>query len=211
MSVVYNMDCMEGMKKFPDMHFDLAIVDPPFGIGEDWRKSKNHKHYYHTSTYKNDSIPGEDYFKELFRVSKNQIIWGGNYYTEYLPPVNSWIFWDKKRDVTTQFMSEGELAWTSFKVPMRKIELIWNGAVKCETISKIHPHQKPVKLYKWLLHNYASAGNRILDTHLGSGSSRIAAYDMGFEFTAFEIDKGYYVGQETRFQQHIAQLNLFAS
>jgi site-specific DNA-methyltransferase (adenine-specific) len=139
----------------------------------------------------------------LFRVSKNQIIWGGNYMTEYLHASMGWIIWDKgQRDFS---LADGEMAWTSFNKAMR----IWEFA-RAKTISdnKIHPTQKPVALYKWLLSNYAKQGDKILDTHLGSGSSRIAAYEMGFDFTAFELDAEYFEAQEKRYKAHIAQLKL---
>lgn len=219
-SEVYNMDCMEYMKSIPDMFFELAVVDPPYGIGENWRKDRSSRHYNHKSTYKNKEIPSEAYFCELFRISKNQIVWGGNYYTNYLPPRNSWIVWDKGRNFLTQHMSEGELAWTSFNVPLRVIQLTWNGFCTCCPRSGIHPHEKPVKLYAWILNNYAKPGDKILDTHLGSGSSRIAAYKLGFDFYATEIDSGYFEAQKERFRREclgeigtiqgtIVQQNLF--
>lgn len=199
-SEVYNMDCVEYMKSIPHKYFDLAICDPPYGIGQNWKKDKGTKLYNHTSSYKNNTIPDKEYFDELFRVSKNQIIWGGNYFTEYLPARNSWIVWDKKRNFVKQKMSEGELAWTSFNIPLRIAEFMWCGAVVCEKRYGKHPHEKPTMLYKWLLSNYAKQGNRILDTHLGSGSSRIASYKMGFDFYACEIDRQYFDAQEERFR-----------
>ena len=219
-SEVYNMDCMEYMKSIPDKFFELAVVDPPYGIGENWRKDRSSRHYNHKSTYKNKEIPNEAYFGELFRISKNQIVWGGNYYTNYLPPRNSWIVWDKGRNFLTQHMSEGELAWTSFNVPLRVIQLTRNGFCTCCPRSGIHPHEKPVKLYAWILNNYAKPGDKILDTHLGSGSSRIAAYKLGFDFYATEIDSVYFKAQEERFRMEclgeigtiqgtIVQQNLF--
>lgn len=200
-SEVYNMDCMEYMRSIPDGFFDLAVVDPPYGIGQNWRKDKYSKFYKQESSYKNDSIPGAKYFQELFRVSKNQIIFGGNYYTEFLPPRNSWIVWDKQIDYPTQHMSEAELAWTSFNVPVRCVSLIWNGRCRCEKRSGIHPHEKPKQLYKWIFDNYFKAGGKILDTHLGSGSSRIVAHNMGFDFYGTEIDKKYFDMQNERFER----------
>ena len=219
-SEVHNMDCMEYMKSIPDKFFELAVVDPPYGIGENWRKDRSSRHYNHKSTYKNKEIPNEAYFDEIFRISKNQIVWGRNYYTNYLPPRNSWIMWDKGIDFKTQHMSEGELAWTSFNVPLRVIRLTWNGFCTCCPRSGIHPHEKPVKLYAWILNNYAKTGDKILDTHLGSGSSRIAAYKLGFDFYATEIDREYFEAQEERFRREclgevvtiqgtIVQQNLF--
>ena len=157
-SETYNIDCLEYMKTMPDGFFDLAVVDPPYGIGQNWRKDKGSKFYRHESSYKNESIPGAEYFSELFRVSKNQIIWGGNYYTDFLPARNSWIVWDKRIDYPTQHMSEAELAWTSFNVPVRVVSLIWNGCCRCEKRSGIHPHEKPKSLYKWVFENYTTGG-----------------------------------------------------
>lgn len=205
---VKNMDCMEAMNGFPDKFFDLAIVDPPYGIGENWKKDRHSKFYKHASSYKNNEIPNRSYFEELFRVSKNQIIWGANYYTDYLPARNSWIVWDKMKDFESVNMAEGELAWTSFNIPLRIIRRVWNGFQVSEPRYGEHPHEKPAGLYRWQLEKYAILGMKILDTHLGSGSSRLAAHDMGFEFWGYEIDKDYFEAQEKRFKQHIAQLTL---
>lgn len=206
-SETYNMDCMEYMRQFPDKYFELALVDPPYGIGENWKKDRHSPKYTHSSTYKN-ILPEDSYFEELFRVSQNQIIWGGNYFN--LPPTNNLIVWDKNRKVDKTFMSEGELAWTSFNVPFRFFRHEWDGARKgVETKTKtIHPQQKPIVLYKWCLFHYAKPGYKILDTHLGSGSSRIAAYDLGFDFYATEIDKEYFDAQEKRFRDFSAQTKL---
>lgn len=208
-SEVFNMDCIEGMKQYPNKYFELAIVDPPYGINragqiETNTKLKKHKRKFHENKEWDYEIPNELYFKELFRVSKNQIIWGANYFTKYIPSSMGWIFWDKGQDLT---MSDGELAFSSFQVALRR-KIINRGQLMVEG-GTIHPTQKPVKLYKWLLTNYAKEGDKILDTHLGSGSSRIAAYDMRFEFTGFELDKDYFDASEKRFQQHIKQLTLF--
>lgn len=202
---------MEYMKTCSDNQFDLAIVDPPYGIGEDWKKSSSCVHFNHTSTYKNNSIPSSDYFIQLMRVSKDQIIWGGNYYTEMLRPSNNWIIWDKKRLVNKTFMSEAELAWTSFKVPMRFYRQQWDGAKKGQDtgMKKIHPHQKPITLYNWLLKNYASPGQKILDTHLGSGSSAIAAHYGGFDFVGCELDKDYFEAAQARFNDSTRQKAMF--
>lgn len=159
-SQVFNIDCVEYMRTMPDNSFELAVVDPPYGIGQNWRKDKGSRFYRHESSYRNESIPGADYFAELFRVSKNQIIWGANYYTEFLPARNSWIVWDKQIDYPTQHMSEGELAWTSFNIPLRIVSLIWNGCCRCEKRSGIHPHEKPKRLYRWIYENYLRGGGR---------------------------------------------------
>ncbi len=204
---------MEYMRQFPDKHFELAIVDPPYGIGADWKKSTSRtRTVYNDTTYKNKAIPSSQYFNELFRVSKFQIIWGANYYSHLLPPTNNLIVWNKLGDCVKTFVSEGELAWTNITTyPFRIFEIPWSGGRKgVETgICKIHPHQKPIALYKWLLANYANPGDKILDTHLGSGSSRIAAYDMGFDFYATEIDTDYFADQEARFKAHVAKPVLF--
>ena len=209
-------DCVEGMKRFPDNYFGLAIVDPPYGIGFDgevkemannnskkWKSAKG-KNYTRKSW--DNETPSKEYFKELFRVSKNQIIWGGNYFD--LPQSSGWIFWNKgvAKDFT---LSPGELAWTSFNKSVDMVELLWAGFRKCEETNRIHPTQKPVKLYEWILSKYAKPNDLILDTHLGSGSSRIAAYKGGFNFVGFEIDKEYYEKQEKRFNDFKSQLRLF--
>ena len=211
-NVAYNQDCLEAMRQMPDKAFDLAIVDPPYGIGEDGGKTYQRpsrpnayitpaKHAIKTW----DAIPTSAYFAELFRVSKNQIICGANYFTDQLPPRSGWIFWDK--NIGGDF-SDGELIFTSFDRALRKFFghpfLGTNGGK-----DRIHPTQKPVALYRWLLTNYAKPGNTILDTHLGSGSSRIAAYDLGFDFTGYETDFDYWSAQEERFANHIAQPKLW--
>ena len=211
MNVAYNLDCMEAMKQMPDKTWELAICDPPYGIGVDGQKerydAKNPKHSRKAHMQKNwdSDIPSGTYFSELMRVSKNQIIWGANYFVQYLSQGHKgWIVWDKAQHGLT--MSDCELAYSSFDSPTRvftqnRVILLQEGT--------IHPTQKPVKLYEWLLTHYAKPGDRILDTHLGSGSSRIAAYNLGFDFTGYEIDKDYFDAQEKRFQAHIAQISLF--
>jgi site-specific DNA-methyltransferase (adenine-specific) len=197
---------MEGMARYPDKYFDLAIVDPPYGIGYDGQRKTTSKHGgRREKLFKgwDNKIPDKNYFDELFRVSKNQIIWGGNYFTMFLPSSMGWIFWDKGQRINN---SDGELAFTSFNRALRVFTL--NRVFILEFGDTNHPTQKPVKLYKWLLQNYAKQGDKILDTHLGSGSSRIAAYEMGFDFTAFELDKEYFEAQEKRYKAHIAQLKM---
>jgi len=210
-SEVKNMDCMEYMAGFPDKYFELAIVDPPYGIGFDgetdsmvtnnasgkWNNARG-KGYKRKEWDKNK--PNSDYFDELFRVSKNQIIWGGNYYE--LPISGGWIVWDKKRPDSFS-LSMAELAWHSGSGRVNIFRWLWSGFSKEQPEDRIHPTQKPVALYRWLLQNYANSGDKILDTHLGSGSSRIAAYKMGFDFYATELDKDYYEAQEKRFQEAI--------
>ena len=214
LSEVTNEDCMEGIARYPDKYFDLAIVDPPYGIGEDGGDKKRGTKSIKTPIYnkKNwDSEPPKiEYFNELLRVSKNQIIFGANHFINNIPYNSScWIVWDK--DNTGDF-ADAELAYTSFKSAVRIFKFRWNGMLQQNMKDKeqrIHPTQKPIALYKWLLQNYAKQGDKILDTHLGSGSSRIAAYDMGFDFTAFELDKEYFEAQEKRFNQFKSQLKLF--
>jgi site-specific DNA-methyltransferase (adenine-specific) len=205
---VTNEDNMELMARYPDNYFDLAIVDPPYGInfakthtGNGWtvRESKDW----------DKSIPEPEYFKELFRVSKNQIIWGANYMTEYLPPSMGWLFWDKgQRNFS---LADGELAYTSFQKALRVFELP-RGRAKAQddkTGGKIHPTQKPVQLYEWMLDNNAKEGDKILDTHLGSGSIAIACHNRGFELTACELDEEYFNNFIKRFKQVTAQQSLF--
>ena len=199
-SETYNMDCMEYMRQFPDKHFELAVVDPEFGIGI--AKSARLVTDKGLKAKQWDDKPIDAvYFKELFRISKNQIIWGGNYYS--LPPTKHCIIWDKKQPESFSF-GMFDFAWTSFNGSNK----IFRRSIQLEN-NKIHPTQKPVALYKWLLHNYAKPGDKILDTHLGSGSSRIAAYDLGFDFYATELDKDYFDAQEKRFQNFKSQLKLF--
>ena len=196
-SIVHLQDNMEGMKAFPDNHFELAIVDPPYGI----EISSNPVRQQHAKKDWDNAIPTKEYFYELFRVSKNQIIWGGNYFD--LPPTQGFFIWDKKQPHDFS-LAMCEMAWSSLQNPAK----MWSLSVLKER-NKIHPTQKPVELYEWLLMNHAKEGDKILDTHLGSGSSRIAAYKLGFDFTAYEIDEDYYRDQEKRFNQFKAQLTLF--
>lgn len=207
------MDCVEYMKTLPDKAFDLAIVDPPYGIGWDGENSMaaNNSNKW-TSATKNgyakknwdNSRPDLDYFSELKRVSKEQIIWGGNYFSDYLPPTGGWIVWEKgvPDDMT---LSQGEMAYNSTLNSLRIVKILWAGFRKCEEGKRIHPTQKPVKLYEWLLANYAKPGQRILDTHLGSGSSAIAAHYGGFDFVGCELDPDYYKAACERFDRETRQ------
>jgi site-specific DNA-methyltransferase (adenine-specific) len=204
-TLTLNMDCVEYLKDVPDKYFDLAVVDPPYGIGINvnmGRRKGDKKSNYHKFSGKDKNIPNEKYFNQLFRISINQIIWGGNYMTDFLYPSPCWLLWDKgfSEDLT---FAQFEMAWTSFKSSAKKFDKHPN------LTNRIHPTQKPVKLYEWLLMNYAKEGDKILDTHLGSGSSRIAAYNLGFEFVGIELDQEYFQAQEKRFNQHISQLTLF--
>lgn len=198
-SEVFNMDCMQGMKSFPDKYFELAIVDPPYGI-EDWNKrgiNQNMNKGFTVDEIKSwDVKPNENYFNELLRVSKAQIIWGANHFFDFLGSTKAMVVWDKRFD--GMHFNQCELAWVNNLNESIKIYRQSNEDKARK--HKIHPTQKPVALYKWLLSNYAKEGDKILDTHLGSGSSRIAAYDMGFSFTGYELDKDYFEAQEQRFQ-----------
>ena len=206
---ITNEDNMELMSRYPDNYFDLAIVDPPYGIGIDGQKksiNKNPKHNRKEHSRKNwdNEIPSQEYFEELFRVSKNQIIWGANYFTEYLKPTKAWIFWYKgQRDLT---MSDGEMAWTSFETVTRQVEINRAQLISQNTF---HPTEKPIKLYKWILDKYAKEGDKILDTHLGSGSIAIACHDYKFDLTACELDKEYFDKAMERINNHKSQLKLF--
>ena len=181
---LYNMDCMEGMAQFPDKYFELAIVDPPYGI--DINKSGRLGHYGGKGKSWDSNIPDKAYFNELFRVSQNQIIWGGNYF--YLPPTRCFIIWDKQQPQNVSFAS-CEYAWTSFDLSAKTFYL---RPQNIDEMTRIHPTQKPVVLYEWLLNNYAKKGDKILDTHCGSASSLIACHNLGFEFIGFELDEDYY-------------------
>lgn len=224
-SIAENKDCMIAMKEFPDKFFDLAIVDPPYGLGEDGKS--NHSRGSQnlrptTSRLQRNTTgigipptmftpkqwdkepPSEKYFIELQRVSRNQIIFGANHFIENIPNANSscWIVWDKNNG-TTNF-ADCELAWTSFKTAVRQFTFTWNGLLQGDMRNKeerIHPTQKPVALYTWILKKYAKEGNKILDTHLGSGSSRIAAHNLSFDFWGYEIDEEYFAKQENRFNK----------
>lgn len=203
---------MEGMAKYPDKYFELAIVDPPYGLGIDGQKedktNKNPKHNRKGHDKKNwdKSIPTATYFDELFRVSQNQIIWGANYFVEHINmATKGWIVWYKGQQGLT--MSDAELAFSSFDIPTRVATINRGELAKQFTF---HPTEKPIKLYKWLLTNYAKPGDKILDTHIGSGSIRIACDQLGYSLTGYEIDKDYFAAQEQRFARHKAQLSLFS-
>lgn len=202
---IRNMDCMDLMREFPDKHFDLAIVDPPYnivsqqkrGIGSRIDKSGKMNEWNHCK-------PTEAWYNELFRVSKFQIIWGANNFT--LPPTEYFIIWNKKQTVPN--FASAEYAWTNCRKPAKIFEysIHLHNSTKGE---KIHPTMKPVALYKWLLENYASTGFKILDTHLGSGSIAIACHDYGYDLTASELDKDYYEAAMKRIKQHQNQLTIF--
>ena len=199
-SRVYNCDCMDLLKQTPDNYYSLALVDPPYGININ--ASGRLGHYGGAGKTWDDNAPDDNYFNELFRVSKNQIIWGGNYFK--LPPTRCFIVWDKQQPEGISF-AMCEFAWTSFSDSAKVFYKRPQNADKY----RIHPTQKPVALYEWLLMNYAKEGDKILDTHLGSGSSRIAAHKLGFEFVGCELDKDYFEAQEKRFKTETMQQSLF--
>jgi site-specific DNA-methyltransferase (adenine-specific) len=222
-SEVYLEDCVTALKRYADNHFDLAIVDPPYGIGAsaDSRvggsytvnmggvKKKVAAKQYTPKDWDFEK-PTTEYWNELKRVSKNQIVWGGNYFVENLKDSACWLVWNKRNGENNN--ADCELAWTSFKTAVRMFDWKWNGMLQQNMKDKeerMHPTQKPVALYDWLLMNYAKPNDLILDTHLGSGSSRIAAYKGGFNFVGFEIDAEYYEKQEKRFNDFKSQLRLF--
>lgn len=190
-------DCMDYMKGMPDNAFELAIVDPPYGIGI----SSNPVRQAHDKKTWDSNVPSKEYFEELKRVSVNQIIWGGNYYD--LPPTQNYIVWDKQQPHDFS-LAMCELAWCSIQRPIK----MFSYSVLKEK-NKIHPTQKPVALYKWLLKNYAKPGDKILDTHVGSASSLIACHEMGFEYLGFEIDEDYYTQAKERLELAKAQVSIF--
>ncbi len=198
----HNMDCMEGMKQIPDKYFDLAIVDPPYGL-ERFKRGGSHVNKYGNEKGKwNNEKPTAEYFDELFRVSKCQIVWGGNNF--HLPTSEYFIIWQKGNAIDFSF-AMCEYAWTNVKKPAK----LFTRYHASDKDNRIHPTQKPVALYKWLLTNYAKAGDKILDTHVGSASSLIACYDLGFECLGFELDEDYYKAATERLEVHKSQMNLF--
>ena len=199
--IAHNMDCMEAMRQMPDKFYDLCICDPPYGIGI--TQSGRLGRYNANKIRWDENTPDRNYFEQLFRVSKNQIIWGGNYFD--LPPTRCFLIWDKQQPEAVSFAS-CEYAWTSIDGSAKTFYMRPQGQ---DGGNRIHPTQKPVALYEWLLRNYAKQGDKILDTHLGSGSSRIAAYNLGFDFVGYEIDPDYFKAQEERFKKHTAQISLF--
>ena len=212
----YNMDCMDGMAQFPDKFFELAIVDPPYAVGASdglfggkrANPSKvggktNGRHYAN-----HDKTPDAQYFAELFRVSRNQVVWGANYYPQHFHH-SGWVVWDK---LTVGPLSDCELAYQSINKLVKKYTCNWSGAVKVDggkmVLDRIHPNQKPIDLYKWLLSNYAKPGDKILDTHVGSASSLIACHQMGFEYWGFELDADYYKAATERLNKAKAQVSI---
>lgn len=217
----YNMDCVQGMKEFPDGYFDLAIVDPVYGDvtkggymthnkGQRIGTGKANQKGYHDGLWQQDKT-GKEYFEELLRVSKNCIIWGGNYFANLLPPSQGWIVWDKCHPEGLTF-ADAELAYTSFDKATRTFRFMWNGMLQGDMKNKenrIHPTQKPVALYEWLLNKYSQPQDIILDTHVGSASSLIACHRTGHKYVGFELDEEYYRMAKNRLDQEVAQMNIF--
>jgi site-specific DNA-methyltransferase (adenine-specific) len=207
LSLVTNEDCMKMMSRYSDKFFELAVVDPPYEI-KDWNKrGSNGKLYAGNSADKLkewDKKPSAEYWKELFRVSLNQIVWGANHFIEYLQNTKATLIWDKN-NVGMHF-NNYELAWVS---GIKEANRIFRMSTAQITETQIHPTQKPLKLYEWIFNNYAERGQKILDTHLGSGSSRIAAYKAKLDFYGCELDKDYYEAQEARFKKFVSQLTLW--
>ena len=207
---LHNKDCMEALEKMQDNQFDLAIVDPPYGLGisgqKENKKGKKSDRKFHKEKEWDNEIPSKEYFTQLQRVSNNQIIWGANYFVEHLTKgTKGWIVWDKKQYGLT--MSDCELAYSSFQKPTRVF--LQNRVILQQEGNTIHPTQKPVKLYEWLLMNYAKEGDKILDTHLGSGSIAIACHNLGFDLEGYELDKEYFEAAKKRLKQHQQQMKLF--
>jgi site-specific DNA-methyltransferase (adenine-specific) len=208
-SIVHNLDCMIGMREFPDKHFDLAVVDPPYGFNTNstailnFRMSEGEKNW--------NVAPDNNYWNELIRVSKHQIVWGGNYFPQlWVNGCRGFIYWHKGNPVEN--FADGELAWTSFNKNAKQVDYRYYGNLEGKTSApeKIHPTQKPVALYTWIYQNYLPQGGTVIDTHLGSGSNRIAADKAGnIDFTGYELDPDYFAAQEKRWRNYKAQLTLF--
>jgi len=217
----FNADCMEIMSRYPDRYFDLAVVDPPYGIGAGNKKGHGRRKKNNSfTTYKpkkwDSATPDKNYFNELFRVSKNQIVFGANYFSNFLPPSIGWFFWDKQFSDDFSFAA-GEMAFTSFNCAIKKVIIKRSEWINCVSTSaeavtylRIHPTQKPIALYDWIFKNYLPNGGKVLDTHGGSMSSLISAIKAGnIEMTISELDADYYASAQKRVNDFISQLNLF--
>lgn len=215
-SIFLNIDCNVGMRKYPDKYFGLAIVDTPYGIGESGDRNHSRSNLAVAKDYKafagnDNTAPDKSYFDELFRVSKNQIIFGANHFISRIPyDSHCWIVWDK--DNGSNDFADCELAWTSFQTAVRRFRYRWQGMIQenmRDKETRIHPTQKPVALYKWILNNYAKQGDKILDTHVGSASSLIACRELGFDYVGFELDPDYYMAASERLKVSQRQYNIF--
>lgn len=198
----YNADCNDILTGYPDKHFDIAIVDPPYGINRFKNRQNTRLNKYGDTSTGNDNTPDAEYMRQLFRVSKNQIIWGYNHLSHLLPPTSEFIFWYKHQPVISY--ADGELAWTSYKKTAKCFDYPYFGSVNADEI-RIHPYQKPVALYHWILNQYAKQGNKLLDTHGGAMSHAIAAHDLGYELDIIEIDKTAYNKAIKRLKWHQRQ------
>lgn len=213
-SEVFNSDCLEGMKSFPDKYFDLAVVDPPYGIDGtveigfgDIKSGRVNRPSKWGQKEWDKERPTKEYFNELFRVSRNQIISGGNYFADLLPPTRCWLVWDKVQRVN---QADAELLWTSFNSSVRIYDFSCSKLQGFMNPNRFHPTEKPISLYEWIYFNYLPEGGKVLDTHLGSQSNRIAAHKMGnIDFTAYEIDKDYFEQGNKRFETFKSQTVLF--
>ena len=200
---IYNEDCLEALKKMKDNEFDLAIVDPPYGI-EVNKMTLGGGKYKNKGKSWDSETPPQEYFNELFRVSRNQVIWGANYMIDKIgKPSMGWIYWDKMNGDSD--FSDGELAFTSFKRALRS----YKHHLSMDRSKRFHPTQKPIKLYEWILMKYAKEGDKILDTHLGGGSIAIACHNLGYDLTGFEIDEEYYTKANERIKEHQSQIRMF--
>jgi site-specific DNA-methyltransferase (adenine-specific) len=220
--MIHNTDCMTGMREFPDKYFDLAVCDPPYGIGADSMNfatsgaktiGKAIRRDYRRAGATWDVAPGAEYFVELMRVSKNQIIWGGNYFSGHLPPSRGFICWDKRSsEAMSNDFADCEIAWMSPGLGVaRMFRFLWNGMLQGDMRFKedrIHPTQKPAALYRWIYSKYLIGGGSVLDTHAGSGSSLVAAYDLRVEYVGFEIDPEYCRAAMQRYANHTAQIRM---
>ena len=219
---LHNVDCLPFMKQCEDKQFDWAIVDPPYGINFDGNTTVKGKagkastfgnKQHHEKKGWDTCRPTPEYFAELIRTSKNQIVWGGNYFADLLPPKKGWIFWDKKiTNANNMNFSDGELAWTSSDGILRRFTYDWIGfgyLNNPQKERKIHPTQKPVQLYEWILDTYVKEGSKIIDTHLGSGSIAEACWNRKYDLVGLEIDKDYYTKANKRLEAHKKQLTFF--
>ena len=216
-ATIMNVDCMEYMRSLPDKYFDLAVCDPPYGIGENGDRNASRGKLATAKNYKSFAggdrePPPKKYFSEMQRATKNQIIWGANHFIDRIAkPSSCWIVWDKVTGNTD--FADSELAWTSFKTAVRNFRFQWSGMLQGDMKNKeirIHPTQKPVKFYEWILTNYAKPGQTIFDSHMGSGSSAIACNNLGFEYVGCELDTDYYEAACKRIAHHASQKRLFA-
>jgi len=205
---ITNEDNMELMARYEDNYFDLAIVDPPYGLGKRIHSGGSSSSFIKGQAKKiekwDDAIPSKEYFKELLRVSKNQIVWGGNYFAEHLGNFRCFVYWDKT--IHGNSYSDGELAWTSFDRPSRYFR---QNIATITSEGRIHPTQKSIKIYEFIIDEFCNEGQKILDTHLGSGSIALACHNLGYSLTACELDKDYYDAAMKRLKQHQQQLTMF--